>query len=132
MIDRKDKLITKLFIEICSVPYHFRLYLGGQKGRTHTLSLVIKMLAQTGMILSLYLRNRNFVLVICSVAYYFRCFLRGQMGTHAVLLWMLKMLAQTGTILSLYLGNCNNSLSKCVEFCRDLESHVLLSLEVSK
>ena len=59
MIDGKDELITKFVIMFCSVPYHFRLYLGGQKGRARTLSLVIKTLARTGTILSSYLRNRN-------------------------------------------------------------------------
>ena len=59
MIDGKDELITKFVIMFCSVPYHFRLYLGGQKGRARTLSLVIKMLARTGTILSSYLRNRK-------------------------------------------------------------------------
>ena len=59
MIDRKDKLITKFVIMFCSVPYHFRLYLGGQKGLARNLSLVIKTLARTGTILSSYLRNRK-------------------------------------------------------------------------
>ena len=59
MIDGKDELITKFVIMFCSVPYHFRLYLGGQKGRARTLSLVIKTLARTGTILSSYLRNRK-------------------------------------------------------------------------
>ena len=59
MIDGKDELITKFVIMFCSVPYHFRLYLGGQKGRARNLSLVIKTLARTGTILSSYLRNRK-------------------------------------------------------------------------
>ena len=64
MIDGKDELITKFVIMFCSVPYHFRLYLGGQKGRARNLSLVIKTLARTGTILSSYLRNRNLSVII--------------------------------------------------------------------
>ena len=60
MIDRKDKLITKLFIEICSVAYYFRRFLGGQRGTRAKLSRMLKTLARTGTILSSYLRNRNF------------------------------------------------------------------------
>ena len=59
MIDRKDKLITKLFIEICSVAYYFRRFLGGQRGTRAKLSRMLKTLARTGTILSSYLRNRN-------------------------------------------------------------------------